>query len=353
MNKKIVLTGGGTGGHIMPNLALIPHLTAKFDIHYIGTSQDREIVTTHSPQVIFHTIDSVKLVRPVLHLSNALIPIKLHNCKKAAIKLLEAINPKCVFSKGGYVSLPVMVAAEKLNIPYIIHESDYSLGMSNWLCNKKASAVLGAFESSIKNLKNGKHTGTPLRDLKGDKNRLDLSNFDKSKPILLVVGGSSGARTINNCIKLNLDLLCNHFNILHITGKADADNTRRRGYLQVPFAYNMADYIAAADFVITRAGANALFEFVSQHKPTLAIPLPKGASRGDQVQNAKYFLDKKCILVLQQEFLTIENLVNKLNELLKSKDFLIQQCKSQTNIDGTKQIVDIITSTVFNEQYLK
>ncbi|MDR3021090.1 MAG: UDP-N-acetylglucosamine--N-acetylmuramyl-(pentapeptide) pyrophosphoryl-undecaprenol N-acetylglucosamine transferase [Clostridiales bacterium] len=343
MSKRIVLTGGGTGGHIMPNLALIPALTAaQFDIHYIGLSTDRDLVLTNSPQVTFHTINSVKLVRPHLHLSNALIPFKLVANRKSAISILKQIKPDLVFSKGGFVSLPVMLAAQKLGLPYIIHESDYSLGVSNKLCQRKAKVVLCSFASVSKKLKNAEHTGSPIRPLKGDKTRLDLSNFNPTLPTLLAVGGSSGAVAINDCIIKSLDLLLKQFNVLHITGKNQTEDIKRRGYLQIQFAHNMADYIDASDFIVTRAGANALFEFVSLAKPTIAIPLPKSTSRGDQLQNAKYFFEKKCILVLQQEDLTTVNLVNKLTELQSSKDILKQNCKGQSKINGTQRIVEIL-----------
>ena len=344
--NKIVLAGGGTGGHIMPNLALIPHLTPHFEVHYIGLNSDKEIVCHSSPQTIFHVIESIKLIRPIYHLSNVFVPFKLQSCKRAAVKLLQNIEPNLVFSKGGFVSLPTVLAAQKLKIPYVLHESDCSLGLSNRLCKSKARCVLGSFESSVQGLKNGEHIGSPLRNLKGDKSRVDLSNLNLGKLNLLVVGGSSGATAINKCIIQNLDELLKKFNVIHIAGKNGLDGTKKRGYLQIDFVHNIADFIDAADLVVSRAGANALFELVSLKKPTLAIPLPKSASRGDQLQNAKYFEDRKCIMVLQQESLNGNTLLNKLHELQKSKTMLANNCASQTNIDGTKKIVNKILSMV-------
>jgi UDP-N-acetylglucosamine--N-acetylmuramyl-(pentapeptide) pyrophosphoryl-undecaprenol N-acetylglucosamine transferase len=263
-------------------------------------------------------------------------------CKKKAIKVMQDIDPSIVFSKGGFVALPAVLAAEKLKVPYILHESDCSLGLSNRLCVNKAKAVLASFDIAIKGVKNGQHIGSPIRKLNGDKTRLDLSNLNPQLPNLLIVGGSKGAKAINTCIILNLDTLLQDYNVIHITGKDGIDNTKRRGYLQIAFAHNMADYIDAADYVISRAGANTLFELIHQSKPTLVIPLPKSTSRGDQLQNAKYFEDKKCILVLQQESLNCNTLLNKLQELKKSKNILINNCGSQHNIDGTQRIVNKI-----------
>jgi len=175
---------------------------------------------------------------------------------------------------------------------------------------------------------------------------LDLSNLHTTLPILLVVGGSSGATAINKVITSNLDTLLQKYNIIHITGNSQAEVVRRRGYLQLKFAHNMADYLDAADLCVSRAGANALFELVHLKIPTLAIPLPKGASRGDQIQNAKYFEDKKCILTLPQESLNLNTLINKLEELNTSKQMLIKNCTNQTNIDGTQRIVGKILSTL-------
>lgn len=344
--NRIVLAGGGTGGHIMPNLALIPHLTPHFEVHYMGLEKDKDIVCRHSPQTLFHAIESVKLIRPVYNLKNLFIPFKLLSCKNATVQILKEINPSVVFSKGGFVALPTVLAAEKLKIPYILHESDYSLGVTNKLCKNKAKYVLGAFETAVHGLKNGEHVGAPLRNLQGDKTRLDLSNFDKTKPNLLVVGGSSGAAAVNKCIIQSLDILLKNYNVIHIVGTSGIDNTKMRGYLQLDFAHNIGDYIDAADVVVSRAGANALFELVSLHKPTIAIPLPKTTSRGDQIQNAKYFEDKNCIMVLDQDSLNQNTLMNKLSELEKTKQKLINNCMAQKNIDGTMRIVDRILSCV-------
>jgi len=336
----------------MPNLALVGLLSNFFDcIHYIATPKDKELITTMCPSLIFHDCNSVKLHRPITNLNNLLIPFKLHQSKQQAKKILSSIKPDIIFSKGGYASLPILQAAKQLNIPYILHESDKTLGLANALCAKNALYCLGSFESSIKKLKNGIHTGSPIRQniYKGDPSRVDTSNFD-DKPIVLILGGSSGSIAINNCIRLDIDQLTKQYNIIHITGKNHSDDFRHTGYIQIPFAYNIGDYLSIADMVVARAGANTLFELIALAKPTLAIPLPKTASRGDQIQNAKHFGTQKCILTLNQEDLTPTSLQENLAELYNQRQTLIQNCKSMQNIDGTKKIVDTIIAAVTKQE---
>ena len=344
-----MLCGGGTGGHIMPNLALVPLLSSRFDsIHYIAGAGDKELVTTLCPSMIYHTCESVKLHRPIVNWHNLAIPIKMLQARSVAKKLLEYIRPNVVFSKGGYASLPVLMAAKSLQIPYILHESDKTMGVANALCSKGAKHCLGSFESSIDKLKNGIHTGSPIRQTiyNGDKIRVDTSNFDKKKPIVLVLGGSSGSVAINNCIRIDIVNLTEQYNIIHITGKRNADDFRHNGYIQIPFAYNIGDYLAAADLVVARAGSNSLFELLALAKPTLTIPLPKTASRGDQIDNAKHFERLGCILNLEQKDLNPHNLCEKLGELNARKDELIQNCRALPNVDGTQKIVDVIVGAI-------
>ncbi|MCL2599242.1 MAG: UDP-N-acetylglucosamine--N-acetylmuramyl-(pentapeptide) pyrophosphoryl-undecaprenol N-acetylglucosamine transferase [Firmicutes bacterium] len=344
---KIVLTGGGTGGHIMPNLALVPLLNQRFEtVYYLSGQKDKELVTSLCPSVAYRVCESIKLKRPIWDLSNLWIPFGLDKHKKEAIALLKELAPNLVFSKGGFASLPVVLAAKQLGIPYVLHESDFTMGLANKLVAKHAVHSLASFENAIKGQKNGLHIGSPLRKsiYEGDKNRIDTSNFDKKKPIVLVIGGSQGATAINNCTMLATPELSTHYNILHITGKKHASDFRHKNYLQIPFAFNMGDYLAASDLVVSRGGANILFELLALKKPSLIIPLPKGVSRGDQSQNTNYFAQKNCILKLDQEDLTPATLLDSLGQLHNRRQSLMEACNTLPALDGTQAIVDLLVS---------
>lgn len=342
--KKIVLTGGGTAGHVMPNLALLPYLKNTFDeIHYIGsdTGLERDILRAY-PEVIFHALPSVKLVRS-LSLKNLLIPIRLHKSVKAAKQLLDKIKPDLIFSKGGYVALPVCLSAK--NYPLIMHESDLKLGLANKLSYKHCNRLLSSFC-----LADGKYqaeqTGAPLRrelyfgDAAAAQRQFPFSG--SFKPCLLVTGGSQGAAAINKAVYGALDELIKHYNILHIVGKKNTDGRKMPGYHQIGFTDRMPDLMAAADLVISRGGANTLFELVSLKKPALVIPLPKARSRGDQIDNAQYFERRGCVHMLLQENLTPQNLLAALSKLSIAAPELKRNMATEKAIDGTVKIYHIL-----------
>lgn len=343
MLKKIILTGGGTAGHIIPNLALIPYLKTHFkEIHYVGSAEglEAELVKKH-PEIIFHTVPCVKLLRKFT-LKNLGIPFKLMSGISQAKKLLKEIKPDIIFSKGGFVALPTVLAAK--NIPIILHESDLTVGLANKLALKKCKLICTSFSTTSESLKNGLHTGSPIRQeiYYGNGQNVSKSGFKPHLPNLLIMGGSLGATAINDCIYEVLPQLCAYYNVVHIVGAKNLNNSKCENYLQLAFANNIQDYFDWSDLCISRGGANALFELVALNKPTLCIPLPKGASRGDQLLNADYFLKAECINVLPQERLTPGVLMTELERLQKNRENLIEKMGKATCIDGTRKIANLL-----------
>lgn len=348
---KIVLTGGGTAGHVIPHLALLEDLKTAFqEIYYIGSLNGIEKSIIENAAISYYGITTVKLKRK-FSLSNLAIPLKLIKGIREAEKILKKLEPNIVFSKGGFVSVPVVMAAKRLKIPVVLHESDITIGLANKICVRFSKKVLTTFESTAKTIKKNKgvFTGAPIRPklYKGSKERgLKQLSFEETKPVVLVIGGSSGAVVINEILRKNLDRL-NNFNIAHITGKGNNKKELESGnYRQIEFTESIEDIFAAADLIVSRAGSNAITEFLALKKPALLIPLPKGISRGDQVLNAGYFENKGYSLVLQQADLTGNNFTNKINELERKKQVLIFNINSAKNTDGTKKIFSEIISAL-------
>ncbi len=339
--KKIILTGGGTAGHVTPNLALLPYLTPRFEVHYIGSEggMEKRLVTA-CRDVIYHEIPCVKLVRSLTP-KNLLIPFRLAKSVRAAKRLLAEIQPSVVFSKGGYVALPVCLAAK--NIPVVLHESDLTPGLANRLATKRCARFLTAFDSG---LRNATCTGAPLRRelYRGDKAAaLKICGFSGQKPVLLVTGGSLGARAINEAVTGALAELTARFDVAHLTGRGNLSGIKRSGYYEQEFADNMPDFFAAADVVLSRGGANTLFELVALGLPSVAVPLPKGNSRGDQVDNAAYFASRGAITVLPQEQLSPRALTAAITEAYGRRSELKAACSGLPHVDGTAEIAKILT----------
>lgn len=334
--RSIVLTGGGTAGHIMPCVALIERLRPHFThIHYIGSSGGMEsrIIGT-IPDVIYHAVPCVKLDRSKL-LSNINIPYKLHTGVKAAKKLLDVIQPDVIFSKGGYVSLPVVLASH--NIPVVMHESDITMGLANRLVKRRCRIIATAFDGTAKG-DNVYRIGIPLRS------NLYVPKVHSSRPTLLVIGGSLGSRTVSRAIMNQLDDLLRIYDIIHIVGKGNLSDTKRNGYREIEFTDNMSDLYSRADVAVSRGGATTLFELIALRIPALVIPLPKGVSRGDQVLNAKYFAERKLCHVLYESELEHTNLTSCLNKLLADKE-LAAALKNARDMDGTGKLTRIILDT--------
>jgi len=339
---KIVLTGGGSAGHTVPHLALIPMLKKHFtDIYYIGSNGiEKEIIAKQN--IPFYEIKCPKLIRH-LTLKNFTMPFVLLKSIYDAKKILKALKPDVVFSKGGYVALPVVYAAHSLKIPIIAHESDLSIGLANKLSAKYCDTVYTSFFESSAKIINGRYSGSPIREelFKAEKEKaITFFNLDKNKKTVLVLGGGSGSRTINECIRNSLDLLLKKYNILHICGKNNLSDINKSGYTEKEFISDMSLAFAASDFVISRAGSNTLFEIILLKKKALLIPLPKSISRGDQIENALYFESKGLCKILMQENLNTESITDSINAL--DNDVIIKnninnesiKCGNFTIIEG-------------------
>ncbi len=308
--RTIVLTGGGSGGHIIPNIALIPYLKKHFDnIYYVGEKGGMEEKIAKANNIQFFPIRAIKLDRVKL-LRNIKIPFLLPKYIAEGVELLERLNADIVFSKGGYVSLPITYACKKLKIPYVIHESDKSLGVANKLAQKNASKIITSDESCNKNNKYIT-LGSPIRDeiLCGNPSKIGTNFNLDNKPNILVVGGSLGAKAINDCVVSSLGSLTKKFNVIHLTGKGKLPDVKTNGYYPIEYVDNIGDYYAAASIVIARAGAGVITELQAIGVRSILIPLPESASRGDQMENAK----KSNFTVIRQEDLTPELLLDKIN----------------------------------------
>lgn len=344
--STIVLTGGGTAGHVIPNLALIPFLKEHFDnIVYIGsnTGLEEQLLTPFST-VKYFPITTVKLIRS-LSPRNLLIPFKLIKGKKEATQILREINPDIIFSKGGYVSLPVTFAGKKLGIPMVCHESDLSMGLANRLGCKHCCAVCTTFKETADRLDNGLYVGSPYQkrefsteQVQRLKNQLNLNS---NKPICLVAGGSQGSATLNAIVLKNVDKLLKTHQIIHLTGKGKMNNIKKLDYHALEFTQDLGLMMSIADVAITRGGSNALFEFLSYGVPMLIIPLHKG-SRGDQEQNAIYFENKGYALTLLEPELNDETFQKSFANLLATAPAIRSANKFATPTDSLQKIMSTI-----------
>lgn len=340
--KKIVFCGGGTAGHIYPNLAIAENLK-DYEIHYIGTNgMEKEIVAKY-PNIVFHEITAVKFDRSKLF-KNFKIPFKLFKSVKSAKKLLKEIKPNIVFSKGGFVSLPVAIAAKKLKLPLITHESDLSMGLANKIISKLALCTCTTFYQTSKKGKNFLHTGQPIRNslFEGDGEKIKIKLGFPSKPILLFVGGSLGAKKINDLL-VDPSFLTENFVVIHGVGKSNIENFKpQNNYHPIAYLDPIADYYMCADLVITRAGSGVINELLALQKPMLMLPLSKQASRGDQIENAKLFTSIGYGEMILDEDLTKENLEKTINKMLKNLDFYKKNMKKTGKNEANKKIIDLI-----------
>ncbi len=350
MKKKILLTGGGSAGHVMPNMALLPGLIdAGFEIHYIGTADgiERELMED-CENVIYHVISSGKL-RRYFSWRNFIDPFKVIKGVFQSKRIIKEIKPTVVFSKGGFVSVPVVIAAHK-KAPVIAHESDYTPGLANRISAKFADRVCVSFEDTLQFVGDkGVYTGSPIRPelLHGDpaEGRRFLG-FSDSKPVLLVMGGSLGAAAINEALIGALPKLLPVFNIAHLCGKGKCNQSvAYDGYVQREFiGGEMKDVFACTELVISRAGANAVFELLALKKPAVFIPLPRSASRGDQILNAAYFERKGYAMVVEQERLTADTLVTAVTALYANRDKFRDAIANDPASNGTERVMEIILS---------
>lgn len=339
--NRIVLTGGGTAGHIYPALAVAERLEG-WDIHFVGGSGMEKEIIGKEKYITFHEVPCVKLERKLTP-KNLLIPYKLFEGVREAKKVLREIKPDIIFSKGGFVSVPTVIAGHSLGIPVISHESDLSMGLANKIILHYCDVMCTAFKETAKKSKKCVFSGQPIRKkvFKGDKRNIK-SDFDESKPNLLILGGSLGAKFINEKVWAQLEELTKRFNVVHITGKQASEIHTHKNYLQVPYAENIGDYYAFADIILSRAGSGAINEFVALQKPALLIPLSKACSRGDQIENARLFSKLGLADMMEEENYSDEKLLVKLENLIKNKEKYIKNMRNTQNFDACEKIRRLI-----------
>ncbi len=334
--KKILFTGGGSAGHVLPNVALIEEILARGDaeVCYMGsTGIEKELIAKQ--KLPYYTITCPKLVRgggwKALK-NNLQIPFALRRAVKEAEKGLRLFQPDLVFSKGGFVALPVVLAAKRLKIPCLAHESDLSVGLANKLSAKKCCFVLTSFPETAKKVPKGKYAGAPIRREILSANRESARqkwDIPENAKVALVFGGGSGSKVINDALRSQLKTLGKDFIILHACGKGNEVDCKVKNYRQYPFVTDMGGAYACADVVVARAGAGTIFELLALKKPALLIPL-EGATRGDQKQNADYLLSRGLCRVLPQGEL------NRLAEEIKNtfEDKALKKRLNESNYDG-------------------
>ncbi len=334
---KIAFTGGGTVGHVSVNLSLIPTaLSQGYEALYIGSKNgiEREMIESQLPEIKYYPISSGKL-RRYISLENAKDVFKVLKGILDARKVLKKEKPDLLFSKGGFVSVPVVIAAKSLNIPTIIHESDLTPGLANKIALKFAKKIYTTFEETLNYLPKEKadFIGATIReDLKNGNahNGYQLTGFNENKKVLLVMGGSLGSKKLNSIIRENLDALLQQYQVIHLTGKGLKDaQVKKSGYIQYEFVKeDLTDLLAITDTVISRAGSNAIYEFLTLRIPMLLVPLGLDQSRGDQIDNANHFADKGYAKAIDEEQLTAQILLQELNEMEQERTRIINNMKS-------------------------
>ncbi len=348
--KHIVLTGGGTAGHVTPNIAMIPALReAGYKISYIGSYDGIEKKLIEELDIPYYGISSGKL-RRYFDVKNFTDPFRVLKGFHEAKKLLKQLKPDIIFSKGGFVTVPVVIAAKKCKIPAIIHESDMTPGLANKLCIPSAVKVCCNFPETVKSLPAEKAvlTGTPIRKelLSGDKEAgRRFCGFSSDKPVLMVIGGSLGAASVNEHIRSILPELLKEFQVVHLCGKGKTDETLTgtEGYVQYEYIKNeLADLFALSDIVISRAGANAICEISALHKPNLLIPLSANASRGDQILNARSFERQGFSMVLEEEEITNKKLLDSIRNLYSNRHSYEKAMGEGKQMDSIHHILSLI-----------
>ncbi len=348
--KRIILTGGGTAGHVTPNIALIPRLRELgYDIQYVGsyTGIEKELIEPFG--IPYHGISSGKL-RRYFSLQNFTDPFRVLKGFREARKLIKELKPDVIFSKGGFVSVPVVLAGKKGKVPVIIHESDMTPGLANKIAIPSASKVCCNFPETLECLPEGKAvlTGSPIRQelLSGNKiAAMDMCGFTADKPVILVIGGSLGSVIVNNAVREALPDLLNNFQVIHLCGKGKTDESLNgmKGYCQFEYIKNeLRDIFALADIVISRAGANAICELLALRKPNLLIPLSAKASRGDQILNARSFERQGFSLVIEEENLSRESLLQAVQNLYDNRSTFMDAMRSSGQQDSIDTIISLI-----------
>ncbi|MEL0538720.1 undecaprenyldiphospho-muramoylpentapeptide beta-N-acetylglucosaminyltransferase [Staphylococcus debuckii] len=348
---KIAFTGGGTVGHVSVNLSLIPIAQERgFEAFYIGSKNgiEKEMIESQLPGINYFPISSGKL-RRYLSVENIKDIFKVLKGVLDARKILKRQKPDLLFSKGGFVSVPVVIAARSLNIPVVIHESDITPGLANKISLKFAKKIYTTFEDTLKYLPKDKadFVGATVRDdlKQGNRNKgFQLTGFKDGKKVLLVMGGSLGSKKINELIRTNLDSLLEEYQIIHLTGKGLKDNSiNREGYKQFEFVTDeLTDLLAITDTVVSRAGANAIYEFLTLNIPMLLIPLGLDQSRGDQIDNAKNFQNKGYAQTLPEDQADPKRFKEALQTIESNRSEIIKQMASYHQLFTKEDLLDKI-----------
>jgi UDP-N-acetylglucosamine--N-acetylmuramyl-(pentapeptide) pyrophosphoryl-undecaprenol N-acetylglucosamine transferase len=351
--KTIVFTGGGSAGHVTPNVALISRLKREgWKIDYIGSRDGIEQQIIAETGVPFHPVASGKL-RRYFDLKNFKDPFKVMQGVLQSYMLLRRLKPRVVFSKGGFVSVPVVAAAWLHRIPVVIHESDMTPGLANRLSLPFAARICVTFPETLEHLSGKKavRTGLPIREevLAGSPEKgLRLCDFTGNKPVLLVMGGSLGSKAINEAVRSGLPGLLDRFQVVHLCGKGNLDPSlgRVRGYKQFEYvSRELPDLAAMASLVVSRAGSTSLNEFLALKKPMVLIPLTLQASRGDQILNARSFEKAGYAMVLHEENLTAESLRSFVWEVYENRrEFILRMAETPYG-DGLERVIRVIRET--------
>lgn len=348
--KRIILTGGGTAGHVTPNIALISKLRdLGYDIQYIGSYNGIEKELIEPFGIPYHGISSGKL-RRYFSVQNFTDPFRVIKGFSEARKLIKDLKPDVIFSKGGFVSVPVVLAGKQCKVPVIIHESDMTPGLANKIAIPSAVKVCCNFPETLDSLPKGKAvlTGSPIRQelLSGNKiAAMDMCGFTADKPVILVIGGSLGSVIVNNAVRKSLPRLLEKFQIIHLCGKGKTDDSLNdtKGYCQFEYIRDeLRDIFALADIVISRAGANAICELLALRKPNLLIPLSAKASRGDQILNARSFERQGFSMVIEEEDLTEDSLVSAVFDLYENRGSYIDAMRNSDQQDSIDTIISLI-----------
>jgi UDP-N-acetylglucosamine--N-acetylmuramyl-(pentapeptide) pyrophosphoryl-undecaprenol N-acetylglucosamine transferase len=353
-NKKIVLTGGGSAGHVTPNIALIPALKKEgYEIFYIGSYEGIEKKLIEDYNIPYFGISTGKL-RRYFDPKNFSDPFRVLKGFGESITLLKKIKPNIIFSKGGFVSVPVVRAAGVLNIPYIVHESDITPGLANKLSMSGAKKICCNFPETMTMLPADKAilTGTPIREELGKGNKeagKKFCGFTDDKPVLMVIGGSLGAQSVNETVRYALPRILPDFNVVHICGKEKMDNLKLSvpGYKQFEYVKNeLKDLFAMADIVVSRAGANSICELLALKKPNILIPLSSKSSRGDQMLNARSFEQQGFSLVIDNDELDEDILVETIQDLYENREKFIENMSKSSLHSATDTIIQIINDQI-------
>ena len=318
--KTILFCGGGSAGHVIPNIALIEDLNGRYTCIYAGT-KDIEMDICATNHVEFFEFDAPKLKRGKIF-SNFAIPFRLFRSLRECKKIIKKVKPSLIFCKGGYVSLPVAIAGKRVGVPVVTHESDVRAGLANRLISRYCQKVFCTFESTAKAFKKGVFVGTPMRKGLFEKDKATARRHFglDMRPTILVFGGGSGSKIINDATRRGIVDICKNFNVLHICGKGNLVQSNIYGYKQVEFVDDMGLAYACCDVAVARCGSNSANELIALKIPTLFIPLENKATRGDQVDNANYFLERKLCHVLRENCLNEQTLKNGIDELLNDKE---------------------------------